>query len=77
MAYDTPKAAHFTLRDSQGVELLTTEALQMRWTVAGIIQRQFHNLLGLTQNQVAEIDKICLGLSNADFIFTFRHHREF
>lgn len=77
MAYDSPKAAHFELRDDQGFEVLTTEGITARWVVAGFVAQEFPDLLGLTEKQVARIDEICAKVSTKKITVTFRHHREF
>lgn len=77
MAFDTPKAAHFELRDDKGFEVLTTQGVTARWVIAGRIADEFPDLLGLTEKQVARIDAICKSYSTKKLTVTFRHHREF
>lgn len=77
MAYDTPKAAHFELRDEEGFEVLTTQGVTARWVVAGFVAQEFPDLLGLTEKQVVRIDEICAKVSTEKLTVTFRHHREF
>jgi len=77
MAYDTPKAAHFELRDIEGIEILTNEGINYRWAVAGVVAEKFPCLAMLGKSAVEEIDMICESLSRDGIKVTFRHHREF
>lgn len=77
MAYDTPKAAHFELRDIEGIEILTNEGINYRWAVAGVVAEKFPCLAMLKKTAVEEIDRICERLSRDGIKVTFRHHREF
>lgn len=77
MAYDTPKAAHFELRDIEGIEILTNEGINYRWAVAGVVAEKFPCLAMLGKSEVEEIDMICESLSRDGIKVIFRHHREF
>lgn len=77
MAYDTPKAAHFELRDSEGFEILTNSGIDLRWSIAAIVAERFPCLMMLDCTSVAEIDRICDELSPDGFKVSFRHHRQF
>lgn len=77
MAYDTPKAAHFEIRDTDGIEILTTEGINFRWAVAAIVAEKFPCLAMLEKASAKEIDEICRRLSRDGITVTFRHHIEF
>lgn len=72
MAYDSPKAAHFTVKHTQSNERLVYETgVKLRWIVAQAVEKEFPCLLHLTPEKVERVREICRELSTDLIIFEF------
>lgn len=72
MAYDSPKAIHFTVKLSKGNERLGYETgVEFRWLAAQAVEKEFPCLLHLTPENVERVREICRELSTDLIIFEF------
>lgn len=71
MAYDTPKAAHFTATNGDGSPLHEYLTHDIRWLIAEKVGDKFPDLLGIKLSDIPRIREICENYSNQNIKITF------
>ena len=71
MAYDSPKAAHFTAITIEGDAIPEHITLNLRWLVASKVECEFPDLLGIKLSDIPRIQEICEDYSAQNLKISF------